>query len=168
MLSIARTPLSTRLLNGQETNSLLGSRRMTSIDGSPSRTYFAAVAPPQPPPITTTRLPVFGAKSPCVAVAHPPSTPTATPIPVVRRNCLRVTLITLIPAPSASVHGFCGRPAAARRSVSMTRGAWAREDEDGLARPPRSPARPSLTPRARPPPTPPSTPPRHPPSPSPA
>src|SRR5712692_6100767 len=66
---------------------------MTSIDGSPSRTYFAAVAPPQPPPITTTRLPVFGAKSPCVAVAQPPSAPMATPTPVVRRNCLRVTLI---------------------------------------------------------------------------
>ncbi len=83
MLSSVRTPLSTRLLNGHEMNCLLGSSMMTSIDGSPSRTYFAAVAPPHPPPITTTRLPVFGAKSPCSAVAQPPSAPSATPIPVV-------------------------------------------------------------------------------------
>src|SRR5215204_157593 len=112
MLSSVRTPLSTRLLNGHEMNCLFGSRRMTSIDGSPSFTYFAAVAPPHPPPITTTRLPDFGAKSPFVAVAHPPSAPTAaTPRPVVRRNCLRVTLITFPPV--RRVDGFPGRTAAA-------------------------------------------------------
>src|SRR5437773_438368 len=93
MLSMVRTPLSTRLLKGHDTNDVFGSSRMTSIDGSPSRTYFAAVEPPQPPPITTTRLPVFGAKSPRIAGAHAPSAPAATPSPVVRRNCLRVTLI---------------------------------------------------------------------------
>src|SRR5688572_28507708 len=93
MLSRRRTPLRTRLLKGHDTNSLLGSSRMTSIAGSPSRAYLAAVAPPQPPPTTTTRLPVFGAKSPFIAGAHPPSAPTATPNPVVRRNCLRVTLM---------------------------------------------------------------------------
>ena len=58
-----RTPLSTRFENGHETNSLFGSSRMTSIDGSASRTYLAAEVPPHPPPITTTRRPGFWAKS---------------------------------------------------------------------------------------------------------
>src|SRR5947209_23874 len=90
MLSSVRTPLSTRLLKGHETNWRLGSSRMTSMDGSPRRTYFAAVAPPHPPPTTTTRRAVFGAKSPFIAVAHPPpSRPTPSPIPDVRRNSRR-------------------------------------------------------------------------------
>src|SRR5439155_1503230 len=90
MLSSVRTPLSTRLLKGHETNWRLGSSRMTSMVGSPSRTYFAAVAPPHPPPTTTTRRAVFGAKSPFIAVAHPPpSRPTPSPIPDVRRNSRR-------------------------------------------------------------------------------
>src|SRR5438552_15395019 len=120
MLSMVRTPLSTRLLKGHDTKDVFGSSRMTSIDGSPSRTYFAAVAPPQPPPITTTRLPVFGAKSPFV-VAHPPNAPTATPIPVVGGNCLRVTLI-----PSLRWEGgwFPGRGAAARGGRGKTGGGW--------------------------------------------
>jgi hypothetical protein len=59
MLSIVRTPLRTRFENGHETNCLFGSSNTTSIEGSASRTYFAAVAPPQPPPITTTRRPLF-------------------------------------------------------------------------------------------------------------
>src|SRR3989304_168400 len=50
MLSMDRTPLSTRLLNGQETNCLFDSRRTTSMEGSARRTYLAAVAPPPPPP----------------------------------------------------------------------------------------------------------------------
>src|SRR5438093_6615559 len=90
MLSSVRTPLSTRLLNGHETNWRLGSSRMTSMAGSPSRTYFAAVAPPHPPPTTTTRRDVLGAKSPFIAVAHPPpSRPTPSPTPDVRRNSRR-------------------------------------------------------------------------------
>ena len=54
--------LRTRLLNGHEMNSRFGSTRITSTLGSSRRTYFAAVAPPQPPPITTTRGPVLGSE----------------------------------------------------------------------------------------------------------
>src|SRR2546422_4701822 len=88
MLSIERTPLSTRLLNGHDTKSLLGSSSTTSIDGSARRTYLAAVAPPQPPPITTTRRPGFCAKSETVG-AHPAAS-RPRPIPDVPRNSLRV------------------------------------------------------------------------------
>src|SRR5438445_7907498 len=94
--SMVRTPARTRLLNGQETNCRLGSIRTTSIPGSSSRTYFAAVAPPQPPPITTTRGPDFGAKSPLVEAAQPARPPPAStprPTPDVRRNPLRVTVL---------------------------------------------------------------------------
>src|SRR6266852_8581413 len=98
MLSSVGTPLSTRLLNGHEMNWRLGSSRITSMDGSPSRTYFAAVAPPQPPPTTTTRRALFGAKSPVIAVAHPPpSRPTPNPTPDVRRNSRRpMTFIAVL------------------------------------------------------------------------
>src|SRR6266850_2327684 len=100
--SIVRTPARTRLLNGQEMNSRLGSIRITSMAGSSRRTYLAAVAPPQPPPITTTRGPFFGAKSPLIAVAHPArlvpaSTPS--PSPEDRRNARRVTALIIVPPP---------------------------------------------------------------------
>src|SRR5882762_8086566 len=94
MLSIERTPLSTRLLKGHDTNSLFGSSRTTSIEGSASRTYLAAVAPPQPPPITTTRRAGFCAKSETVG-AHPAAS-RPRPIPDVPRKFLRVQV--LIPA----------------------------------------------------------------------
>src|SRR5260370_1877162 len=58
--------------------------------------YLAAVAPPQPPPITTTRGPDFGAKSPLVEAAQPARPPPAStprPTPDVRRNPLRVTVL---------------------------------------------------------------------------
>src|SRR5713101_478147 len=98
MLSMERRPLSTRLLNGHETNSRLGSRSTTSMPGSSDRTYLAAVAPPHPPPITTTRRPLFGMKSPFIVGAHPPrpesadppSSPSPRPAPEVLRNSLRV------------------------------------------------------------------------------
>src|SRR2546427_9576716 len=80
MLSSVRTPLSTRLLKGHETNWRLGSSRMTSMDGAPRRTYFAAGAPPPPPPTTTTPRAVFRAETPFIAVAHPPPS-RATPHP---------------------------------------------------------------------------------------
>src|SRR5512145_268459 len=86
MLSIVRTPLRTRFENGHETNSLFGSSRTTSIDGSASRTYLAAVAPPHPPPITTTRRPGFWAKSDTFG-AQPAA---RRPSPEVQRNALRV------------------------------------------------------------------------------
>src|SRR5882724_7407406 len=97
--SIVRTPARTRLLNGQEMNSRLGSIRITSMAGSSRRTYLAAVAPPQPPPITTTRGPFFGAKSPLIAVVHPArlvpaSTPS--PSPEDRRNARRVTALIIV------------------------------------------------------------------------
>src|SRR2546428_6910179 len=98
MLSIERPPLSTRLLNGHDTNSLFGSSRTTSIDGSARRTYLAAVAPPQPPPITTTRRPGFWAKSETVGAQPDASRPS--PIPVVPRKSLRVQSI-----PSSWLHG---------------------------------------------------------------
>src|SRR5262245_16375866 len=90
-----RTSLSTRLLIGQEMNCFWGSRRITSIEGSARRTYLAAVAPPQPPPMTTTRLPLFGAKSPRIEGAQPATplraiAPSAAPDAV--RNRLRVTV----------------------------------------------------------------------------
>src|SRR5437899_11565166 len=50
-------------------NFLLGSMRTTSSDGSSIRTYFAAVAPAQPPPTTITRRPVVGMSSDGVVVA---------------------------------------------------------------------------------------------------
>src|SRR3990172_1298960 len=104
MLSSDLTPLSTRLLNGQETNCLFGSRRTTSMEGSARRTYLAAVAPPQPPPITTTRRPVFGP----TVVAHPASppavnSPSPKPVPDVRRNCLRDSVLMM------SLHTGCPR-----------------------------------------------------------
>src|SRR5881296_4496032 len=93
-----RRPLSTRLLNGHETNSRLGSRSTTSMPGSSERTYLAAVAPPQPPPITTTRRPLLRMKSPFIVGPHPPrpesadppSSPSPRPAPEVLRNSLRV------------------------------------------------------------------------------
>src|SRR5216683_2350694 len=91
--SIVRTPARTRLLNGQEMNFRFGSSR---------RTYLAAVAPPQPPPMTTTRGPFLGAKSPLIAVAHPARpAPASTPRPSPedRRNALRVTTLIVLAPP---------------------------------------------------------------------
>src|SRR5712692_2111759 len=95
---MVRCPLNTRLLNGQETNCRLGSSRTTSIDGSAIRMYLAAVAPPQPPPITTTLRPLLGMKSPVMVPAQPESpkpapklNPTPTPTPEERRKSLRVS-----------------------------------------------------------------------------
>src|SRR5262245_17897816 len=48
-------PASTRLEIGQETNPASRSTSTTSIDESHMRMYLAAVAPPKPPPMTTTR-----------------------------------------------------------------------------------------------------------------
>src|SRR5262245_52676926 len=94
---MVRRLLKTRLLNGHDTNCRLGSRSRTSIDGSPKRTYLAAVAPPHPPPITTTRRPGFGSTSP-VPDAHPaPPIPTPRATPDILRNSLRVTCITAPP-----------------------------------------------------------------------
>src|SRR5262245_5065920 len=90
MLSIVRTPLSTRLLKGHDTKDRFGSSATTSMAGSSARTYFAAVAPPQPPPVTTTRRDASGMKSPFVEAAHPPSATTAAPAPATPRNVRRV------------------------------------------------------------------------------
>ena len=50
-------PPSTRLLKGQLTKAALGSTSTTSTLWSEnSRTYLAAVAPPKPPPTTSTRV----------------------------------------------------------------------------------------------------------------
>src|SRR5688500_12777097 len=65
MSSMPVKPASTRLEIGQETNAASRSMRTTSILGSHMRMYLAAVAPPKPPPITTTRA-VDGA-----GLAHP-------------------------------------------------------------------------------------------------
>ncbi len=118
MLSMVRTPLSTRLLNGQEMNSRFGSSSTTSMLGSSTRMYLAAVAPPQPPPMTTTRRPVFGMKSPFMPVAHPPSPATDAaasprPAPERLRNSLRV-------------NGFIGS--------SPSEAAWMCEPADGCER----------------------------------
>src|SRR5260370_15288387 len=58
--------------------------------------YLAAVAPPRPASITTTRGPDFGAKSPLVEAAQPARPPPAStprPTPNVRRNPLRVIVL---------------------------------------------------------------------------
>src|SRR5215475_7617513 len=105
MLSMDRMPLSTRLLNGHETNSRLGSSSTTSMAGSFRRTYLATVAPPHPPPMTATRGPRLGMMSPFAVVAQPPSQESADPArrprptPDVSRNSLRVDCIV---APSFS------------------------------------------------------------------
>src|SRR5262245_37544953 len=90
-----RTSLRTRLLIGQEMNCFCGSRRITSMDGSARRTYLAAVAPPQPPPMTTTRLPALAAMSPRVEVAQPATLARAAALSVAPdavRNRLRDTV----------------------------------------------------------------------------
>src|SRR5262245_9493123 len=103
MLSMDRTPLNTRLLNGHETNSRFGSRSTTSMVGSFSRTYLATVAPPHPPPMTATRGPRFGMMSPFAVLAHPESherdAPARSPRPApdVPRNSLRVDRIVTLP-----------------------------------------------------------------------
>src|SRR3990172_2528269 len=68
-------PPSTRLLIGHEMNSLLRSMSVTSRSGAHIRTYLAAVAPPKPAPITTTR--------PALAPPPVPAQPAtaATPAP---------------------------------------------------------------------------------------
>src|SRR5439155_17620149 len=55
MSSMLRYPPSTRFEIGQEVKTFSRSTMTTSIEGSHSRMYLAAVAPPSPPPITTTR-----------------------------------------------------------------------------------------------------------------
>jgi hypothetical protein len=52
---MSRRPAITALLNGQEMNWRLGSTSVTSMAASARRMYFAQVAPPKPPPMTTTR-----------------------------------------------------------------------------------------------------------------
>src|SRR5262245_1253511 len=91
MLPIVRTPLSTRLLKGQETNRSFGSSNTTSIEGSLNLRYLAAEAPPQPPPMTTTRRPLLGATSPVMGAAQPAAR-RPRPVPEVRRKSLRVTV----------------------------------------------------------------------------
>jgi hypothetical protein len=87
------TPLKTKLLNGQEINSLLGSRSVTSIDGSARRMYLAAVAPPQPPPMTTTRRLASAAK-----LLNAPHPIAAAATLVVLRKSLRVMRFIYLPS----------------------------------------------------------------------
>src|SRR5712692_2284845 len=134
-LSIFRTPLSTRLLNGHETNSRLGSIRITSILGSSSRTYLAAVAPPQPPPMTTTRCPALGAKSPLTVAAHPatpapPSNSRPAPIADVLRNSLREAFMVM---PSSTITSIStGMPRNLQGYVLPVKGLVGRLACDGL------------------------------------
>src|SRR5258707_7467374 len=65
MSDIVLEPPSTRFEVGQETKERLRSTSVTSIAGSHRRMYLAAVAPPKPPPITTTRA--FDAPVPVLA-----------------------------------------------------------------------------------------------------
>src|SRR5262249_23174576 len=70
------------------------------------------------PPTTTTRREVLGAKSPFIAVAHPPpSRPRPRPAPEVRRNSRRpiVFIVVLLSLKRAEPTGFlvprrCGGP----------------------------------------------------------
>src|SRR5262249_14618845 len=76
----------------------------TSMAGSFRRTYLATVAPPHPPPTTTTRGPRLGMMSPFAVVAQPPShetedpTSSPSPTPDVPRNFLRVDRIVTSPS----------------------------------------------------------------------
>src|SRR5438445_7045895 len=77
--------------------------RITSSEGSSIRTYLAAVAPPQPPPITITRRPEVGARSAGVVVAvgaavraQParPETATAAPVDALRKSLRLIRAMT--------------------------------------------------------------------------
>src|SRR5262249_44702491 len=103
---------------------------MTSIAESCIRTYFAAVAPPQPPPMTTTRRPVrFGERSDGVLVAviespllaQPARPETATATPEARRNSRRVIRAMTSPP---DCHGRWVAPV--RYSGSVRRGELSR------------------------------------------
>src|SRR5258707_15640418 len=86
MSDIVLEPPSTRLEVGQETKDRLRSTSVTSIAGSHMRRYFAAVAPPKPPPITTTRA--FGPALPVPVLAQP-AAESAAAAPVSFRNSRR-------------------------------------------------------------------------------
>src|SRR4030066_1950816 len=64
MSAILCRPPSTVLLNGQVTNSLFVSIRVTAMLESARRIWRAQVAPPKPPPTTTTCLPLPAARAP--------------------------------------------------------------------------------------------------------
>src|SRR5437879_9568869 len=77
--------------------------RITSSEGSSIRTYLAAVAPPQPPPITITRRPEVGARSAGAVVAvgaavraQParPVTATAAPVDALRKSLRLIRAMT--------------------------------------------------------------------------
>src|SRR3989344_1939049 len=96
MESMVRNPPKTRLLNGQVMNLVLGFTSVTATPGSSRRRYLAQDAPPNPPPITTTRalpLPPSAAR----AVEAQPSTPAAAAAPAILRKSLRVILLMSSP-----------------------------------------------------------------------
>src|SRR5205814_842957 len=77
--------------------------RITSSEGSSIRTYLAAVAPPQPPPITITRRPEVGARSAGVVIAvgaavlaQParPETAMAAPLDALRKSLRLIRAMT--------------------------------------------------------------------------
>lgn len=82
MSSMSLTPASTRLLIGQETNRALRSTRVTSSPGAHFLRYLAAVAPPKPPPMTTTRP---RASAPFV-VAQPAARVVASAAEILRKS----------------------------------------------------------------------------------
>ncbi|MFM2065778.1 MAG: hypothetical protein RLZZ584_687 [Pseudomonadota bacterium] len=81
MSAISCTPASTKLLMGQEVKTSLRSTRVTSMRGSHSRMcmYLAAVAPPKPAPVTTTRA--MGGADAGVAQPSRPRVEPARPAP---------------------------------------------------------------------------------------
>src|SRR5258707_12514116 len=90
MSSIVFEPPSTRFEVGQEMKDPLRSTSVTSMVGSHIRMYLAAVAPPKPAPITTTRALVGD------LVAQPAGGSVA-PAAATLGNCLLFNICSLLP-----------------------------------------------------------------------
>src|SRR5712691_9994407 len=111
MSARVRVPPRTRFEVGQEMNSGLRSIRNTSI--APSlhmRRYFAAVAPPKPPPTTITRP--IGFDGTLGWVTQPDRREVAAAAPEAFRNSRRLTRLIV-----ASYLAFCAEKYAASASI---------------------------------------------------
>src|SRR5258708_12974063 len=89
MSSIVLEPPRIRFEVGQEMKDALRSTSVTSMAGSHIRMYLAAVAPPKPAPITTTRALVGD-------VVAQPAADSVAPAAATLRNCLLFTIASLL------------------------------------------------------------------------
>src|SRR6266581_4703574 len=111
MSASVRVPPRTRFEVGQETNSGLRSIRNTSIVPSLHiRRYFAAVAPPKPPPTTITRP--IGLDGTPGWVTQPDRSEVAAAAPEAFRNSRRLIRLMVV-----SYRLFCAEKYAASASI---------------------------------------------------